>query len=257
VSFRTGLDRHLAVPVVAVLASLVGALSLGGSTTQFTVSTGSAQAKAAVAGDGRGGAERFAAGGPSMQAALSIAQSHWGAVPCKGQFEVTWELLDRNTNATASWRNPTDAWNNTAENFDCQIRFNTVAEYDWEKFCSVMAHEVGHLVGQQHSGDPRDLMSPMYNQPLAACSTTPDPAAAPVTAVAATEPVVAKRRQSSPSAKRKIAARKAAKRKAARRKQARLLARRAKARTAARRSKAAARTTARAATAGRTFTSAH
>jgi hypothetical protein len=191
-----------------------------------------------------------------MQAALNVAQSHWGAVPCEGRFTVTWELLDRNTNATASWRNPSDAWNNAGENFDCEIRFNTVAQYDWEKFCSVMAHEVGHLVGQQHSGDPRDLMSPMYNLPLDACTTTPDPAASPVAPVV-TQPTSTKRRVSS-TAKRKVSAKKAAaKRKAAKRKKARQAARRSKARTAARRSKTRTRATARAATARRVFTAAH
>src|SRR3712207_9307195 len=68
-------------------------------------------------------------------------------------------LFRSDTNATASWRNPSDAWNNPGENFDCRIEFNATAEYDWPKFCTVMTHEVGHLSGQPHSDRPGELMS--------------------------------------------------------------------------------------------------
>src|SRR3712207_6942749 len=53
-----------------------------------------------------------------------------------------------------SWRNPTDAWNNAGENFDCVIEFNAGADYDWPKLCTVMTHEMGHLVrSEEHTSE--------------------------------------------------------------------------------------------------------
>ena len=219
-SFRRRIDPHALVAVLAAAASVAaGALTLderGGET--YTVTTGSVMAKAAVADDGRPSAERFPVGGPAMQAAIDVASGYWRAAPCNGDFTVAWEPMDRMTNATASWRNPTDAWNNPAENFDCEIRFNTEADYDWEKFCSVMAHEVGHLVGHDHSGDPRSLMSPLYSDPLGECVATAEPGApAAEPAVVRTKPTASQSRRTKAAKRRAAAKRRVAKRRAAKR----------------------------------------
>ena len=36
---------------------------------------------------------------------------------------------------------------------------------------AVIAHEVGHLVGQQHAEQAGQLMSPYYSDPLPACAS--------------------------------------------------------------------------------------
>lgn len=210
VSLLRRIDPHALVALAATIASLaVSALTLGERGDTYTVTTGSVTAKAAVADDGRPSAERFPVGGPAMQAAIGVAAGYWGTNACNGDFTVTWEPMDRMTNATASWRNPTDAWNNPGENFDCEIRFNTEADYDWQKFCSVMAHEIGHLAGKDHTSDQRDVMSPVYSEPLGECVASAEPGA-PVAApaVSRSKPIGQQRRAA--SASKKAAARKAA-----------------------------------------------
>jgi hypothetical protein len=157
----------------------------------FTVA-GSATAHAAVADAVSAPDLRFALGGQPMGVAQQIAQAHWGTNPCKGDVEIVWTALAPDTNATASWRNPTDAWNNPGENFECRIEFNTASDYDWAKFCTVMTHELGHLVGQPHSDRPGELMSPIYSEPLPACDGAEPGAPAPIAepAVANAEPIV-------------------------------------------------------------------
>jgi hypothetical protein len=179
---RRPLNRIL--PLVAVVAvTLAGALAPGGAAVSGTATSATTRAAAdgapAIAPD-----VRFPAGGPSVAAAWDVAARHWGSLPCGGEVEFAWTRLDAGTNATASWYNPTDAWNNAAENFDCRVDFNVEMDFDWEKFCTVLAHEAGHLLGRRHvAGDL--LMDPTYSRPLPACQQSADPAApAPVAAPA-------------------------------------------------------------------------
>ncbi|HEV2814887.1 MAG TPA: matrixin family metalloprotease, partial [Solirubrobacteraceae bacterium] len=175
------LDRHaLSAAALCALVLLAACLFASGPVSGSAVSAGP---RASVGADADA---LFPADGASIALGRELAERHWGGAACDGSVDVAWTVLEPGTNATASWRNPTDAWNNADENFDCRIDFNARADFDWEKLCTVMAHEIGHLLGRQHVADAADLMAPLYSDPLAACATTPDPARP----VAAGAPVV-------------------------------------------------------------------
>jgi hypothetical protein len=167
--------RTRTLPVLAVVvATLAAAFAPGaggaerGASASFTPR---AAGEPAVAPDAR-----FPVGGPSVAKALEVAAAHWGATPCGGKVEVAWGRLEAGTNAIATWWNPTDAWNNAPQNFNCRIDFNAEMDFDWVKLCTVMAHEAGHLLGRRHvAGDP--LMGELYTDELPLCEQTADPAA--------------------------------------------------------------------------------
>ncbi len=174
---RLVLDRHALPALLAAAVALV--VAFGGGSGGAAVGTAASYTPRAADAAGPGPDARFPVGGPSLEAAQRIAHAHWGGVPCAGTVEIRWAQLDGDTNATASWRNPTDAWNNPAENFDCTVELNSGMEYDWPKLCTVVAHELGHLLGRRHADDPRDLMAPVYSGELPACASAADPAAVP------------------------------------------------------------------------------
>lgn len=166
-----GVCQTLAKCLLALPAILVAALALAVpvATATDADSAGSVVAKAAQADGTPGGDQRYPVGGAAMEQARAIAVAHWGANPCGGAYTLSWTPLDLSTNATASWRNPTDAWNNAGANFDCRIDINPQADFDFSKLCTVLTHEIGHLAGQQHDPNPGQVMSAYYTSPLAAC----------------------------------------------------------------------------------------
>ncbi len=175
---RFAFDRHAAVAILAALLGLlVPVLASSGPVSGSATSVEARAASTGDDGDGRAAAERFPVGGPSLETAMRVSAEHWGGPACGGNVALSWVPMDEGTNATASWKNPTDAWNNASANFDCKVELNSALDFDWEKLCSVVAHEVGHLMGQQHASVGGELMSPIYSGPLGACTRTPDPAA--------------------------------------------------------------------------------
>jgi hypothetical protein len=131
-------------------------------------------------------AEAFPVGGAEFQRAHAIAQAHWGAVPCQGAVRFEWVGLEPLTNARATWSNPTDAWGNAAANFDCHVAFNALTQYDFAMLCTVLTHELGHLLGRQHDPQAGQLMSAIYTAPIRECSSAA-PSPGPVADSAATE----------------------------------------------------------------------
>ena len=166
---------HPALPALVVAALALTLPAFAAPQDEPTGTAGSVVAKAAQAEGSPGGDQRYPVGSAAMEAARAIAIAHWGANPCGGAYKLTWIPLDFGTNATASWRNPTDAWNNAGANFDCRIDINPQADYDFPKLCTVLTHEVGHLLGQQHDPNAGQLMSAYYSTPLPACQSA-DPA---------------------------------------------------------------------------------
>lgn len=196
-------SRHAVPAIAAVLLSLlIGLLSAGGA---LDAKAGSVSAEAvsvtarAAQNVATPGDQAFPVDGPAFAAAQRVATSHWGAAACNGQVTTRWAAMDEGTNATASWRNPTDAWNNAGANYDCIIELNPKADYDFAKLCTVLAHELGHLVGKPHADAEGQLMSAVYTTALPACeNAAPARAAAPaqtterVTATPAAKPAATK-----------------------------------------------------------------
>jgi len=72
------------------------------------------------------------------------------------------DLVETWTVARATWRIPPGS-GNARDWFDCAITFNPQFRHHyntWPEFCSVMLHEYGHLVGREHSSNPRSVMYP-------------------------------------------------------------------------------------------------
>ena len=145
----------------------------------------------ATAGSGAAGdvppATRFAVGSPAMATAQQIARAHWGVDACGGNVAVSWGVDDASINARSYWANPYSAYGHPHLNVHCRIVFNAEMAFTWPKFCTVLVHEYGHLVGRPHGPDGPDVMSPVYRAPLAACAidepgvpAAPAPAATPV-----------------------------------------------------------------------------
>src|SRR4051794_4357121 len=138
--------------------------------------------------------QQFAIGGAAMQSAETVAQSYWDAQPCGGDVSIKWTDQAPDTNAVSSWVNPSSAYDNPTQNFNCEVDFNRDIGFDWARFCTVLVHEFGHLTGHAHSPDPSDVMAAYYTRPLAQCVSTSDPtapAAAPVPVAAAAPSVQA------------------------------------------------------------------
>ena len=174
--------RHALPLIFVVIASLALAV-LTAKPSGAVVVTGQGSVEVTIANQDSEELPRgdvaFPMGSEGMAKAQEVAVAHWGKQPCGGTYELNWTVLDAQTNGTASWKNPTDAWNNVDENFDCVIDLNPEAGFDFPKLCTVMAHEVGHLLGNPHSEQAGQLMSPFYSEPLPECVAA-DPTPKPV-----------------------------------------------------------------------------
>lgn len=123
-------------------------------------------------------AERFPADGAEMARALQIAGEFWKQQPCGGAVAVRWDSLTAGTRAEAVWQNFEHAWNNPAGNFDCSIVFNRAMPFEWPDLCTTVVHEVGHLLGHQHSDhDEHEVMAEHAIEPLPVCGGVAEPAA--------------------------------------------------------------------------------
>jgi matrixin len=148
----------------------------------------------------------FPAGGPAIETALDVGAARWGAMPCRGDVTTRWATLAPAVNAQARWSNSQAQWDHPEFNQACEVVLNRAVAWDWPKLCTVVVHELGHLMGHDHTGDEDDIMFPYYVAPSQDCSAAPVPAAGPG------RPATAR---SAPRSHRRAGPRRVAKRRAA------------------------------------------
>ena len=152
----------------------------------------------------------LAPGDPQFDRARQVAQQTWNQIPCNGQITYRWVDDDPEVNATSHWTT------SSPYNTNCSIDFNRNARWSNAKFCTVFAHEIGHLLGHDHAEDAHDLMHWEYTTPLPACE---DATSAPP-AEQSPDPLIdmaprTTSRSTSACAKARVAARRGEKRRAA------------------------------------------
>jgi len=112
-----------------------------------------------------------------MQRAVAIAEAHWPANPCTGLTTVT--LVDEATATTltgVSHRPAGYAYIGSGLVGDCRVYLVACDDLTLAWVCTVLAHELGHVLGHAHTDEPNDLMAPMAPMSSACASALAEPA---------------------------------------------------------------------------------
>lgn len=116
-------------------------------------------------------------GTPEFEQLVQVATAHWPAQPCSGEVEYAYADLPGTTVGYASWMQPALAPPDPLRFSSCRIDIETDLEVEAATLCTVVAHELGHLLGHNHAADPADVMYANLRGPLAACEAAfPAPA---------------------------------------------------------------------------------
>jgi hypothetical protein len=103
---------------------------------------------AAYAGRGH-----YPQGSPAAKAAQAIAVKHWHQDPCGGDVSIGWSPMAWDTYANSTWSVTSGGrW------IDCRVEFNSRVTFSWSRYCTIMVHEYGHLIGLDHSSNPKSIM---------------------------------------------------------------------------------------------------
>ena len=110
----------------------------------------------------------FAAGLAVFTVASGVAAAKWGGT-CTGPVTVRFHTLRSDTLGMARWAGMWDV--PPDERDDCQIWLNSRKKWDWDKLCTTVVHEYGHLSGHDHSSDENSPMHATYTRAYRGCRT--------------------------------------------------------------------------------------
>ena len=102
---------------------------------------------------GRG---HYPEGSAAAKAAQAIAVKRWNQNPCGGDVSLGWSPMAWDTYANSTW----DVVSPGGRFVDCRVEFNSRVDFTWSRYCTIMVHEYGHLIGLDHSKDPDSIMFP-------------------------------------------------------------------------------------------------
>jgi hypothetical protein len=151
---------------VGLVAAIIG-LGLGAGAGPAQAASRVVRAPAPV--------DPFPVGSAQMTAVVALAQRYWATNPCGGVVQLRWVSMPPASNGLATWFNPVDPYAQPELNTDCVISLNRDAYLPWDRFCTVVVHEFGHLSGHPHSADGLDVMSPFLRAPIPECVALPEP----------------------------------------------------------------------------------
>lgn len=163
------------------LRSYEGSLRRWLAAFALLLTLGWSAALGAAPADARKAAAHVTPASPSasklLDAALTVAQRHWGAVPCAGQVQVVAQRpvapgLHEDTLAWVSFDSslghndlaaPATSFTNCSVTFT-KGRWPTAQSMleDWDALCLTMTHEVGHLLGRSHNVRAGGVMSAVF-----------------------------------------------------------------------------------------------
>lgn len=156
----------------------------------------------ALAGPAR--AELSPADTALVQRSAEVAQQYWSAAPCAGAVDYGYGALPDGAIGYASWVRPSNAPVDPATFRSCRIDLLPDADLRPAALCTVIVHEVGHLLGRAHSDDPGDVMYPSLGAPLPGCREAFAPPAETSGASVAAETPGAESAPAPPAAKRAV-----------------------------------------------------
>jgi hypothetical protein len=124
----------------------------------------------------RAAVEKLASRDPA-RLATTLAERYWGTVPCGGQVSVQADQplaagMDATTDGWVTFESslgPNNLQAPARSYTQCAIslahwQWPTQAEQagGWNMFCLTVVHEMGHLLGHQHSLTPGSVMAPVF-----------------------------------------------------------------------------------------------